>query len=159
MARYHATFPPTSHSSTSLFSWFLAFVGPRLGSSSTAKRQREREKERKRERERTNEQTRRRKKKKKKKEEKRRSKVEKKHESQLRFSLDHLIAAHYCTQDVPVRQKVCPGGVPSRMPGAGHVRRLVNAIHYPEESNGKKVTDDRLLVNLVMAQALTIIIG
>lgn len=64
--------------------------------------------------------------------------AEKKYKGQLRFSSDHLIAAHYCTQDVPGRQKVCLHGESNRMPGAGYLRRLVNAIHYPEKSNGKK---------------------
>ena len=47
-----------------------------------------------------------------------------------RFSSGHLIAAHYCTQDVHGRQKVCPNRGTRRTPGAGYARRPVNAIHY-----------------------------
>lgn len=76
-----------------------------------------------------------------------------------RFSSGHLIAAHYCTQDVHGRQKVCPNGgteanARCRLRSPPRERNTLSG-----EVERQKVTDDRLLVNPVMALPLTIIIG
>lgn len=112
LARYHATFPPTSQFDVS----FHCFLPSRR--VALARRRGHRRKKRN---------------------DGRESGVGGKetHRASPLFLPGHLIAAHYCTQDVPASKRFVPAVKPVECQVPGYARQLLNAIHYPARRAAK----------------------